>query len=411
MAEGFSVERFVHPVHEAVFAALIGILKTQEFAEKGMYGWKMRSLEERKKLADSIRRFWEKTRSDSAGRAVVPEPCAMTRPARLAGWRRRGIVAPVVEEGMPMPKPGTRPLQGEALRDGREPSVTALIQRRAGQLERQGDPQTSHEPGFQGACRLGGILATWDEQASLPLLRDLSTKCRARADRWRDQENAGRDLAGFLSQFTQIRARLGDVAALDEFAAWLRTARPGLLEHGNLTVLQPLLDHPEHPALASAARWLFNDPKSPWVPLLPEARGERPSPFQNLFASPLIVVAGFREGVLAGLADKTPLGTLERDEKGTIHRKIKNVPTSSYSSSHIDLENVAVGVEYPFRNCDELAWKLSSLEGSPRFDLFWPEARRDEALVAYVAYMKRYGDRLTTETLPGVVDFPESKRT
>ena len=34
--------------------------------------------------------------------------------------------------------------------------------------------------------------------------------------------------------------------------------------------------------------------------------------FQNLFASPLVVVAGFRAGVLAGLGDKTPLGTLVR---------------------------------------------------------------------------------------------------
>ncbi|MEJ7636664.1 MAG: hypothetical protein WKF75_01435 [Singulisphaera sp.] len=322
-----------------------------------------------------------------------------------------GIVQPDVAEGMPVPKPGTQPMKGEPLRVGRDPSVTDLMLRRARQLERTGDPQTSRDQGFAGACRMGAILASWDEKASLPLLKDLSKECRARSDRWRDeknQQNADQGLASSLAGFTQIRVRLGDLEALDEYAAWLRTTTPKMLESGTFQALQPLLSHPDHPALASAARWLFNDPKSPWVPLLPEARGQQAPHFPNPFASPLIVVAGFRESVLAGLADKAPLGTVERGENGSIQRKIKDVPTTTYGSSNLDLEGVAVGVEYPFRRCDYLASNLSGLEGCPRCDLFWPEARRDEAVAACVAYLKRFG-LVHGRGPPGMHDFPGPK--
>jgi hypothetical protein len=179
-----------------------------------------------------------------------------------------------------------------------------------------------------------------------------------------------------------------------------------MLEYGTMQALQPLLALPDHPALASAARWLFNDPKSPWVPILPEARGVTSQPFLNLVASPLIVVAGFREGVLAGLADKTPLGTVEREDSGITLCKIKDLSTTARGSSNLDLEGFAIGVEYPFRNCDYLASKLSDLEGCPRCDLFWHEKRRDEAVAACVAYIKRFGAVFTTEAPPGVHDFP-----
>src|SRR5436305_8893078 len=98
-----------------------------------------------------------------------------------------------------------------------------------------------------------------------------------------------------------------------------------MLESGALEAWLLLVTRPDHPSLASAAHWLFNDPKSPWVPLLPEARGEQAPHFQNLFASPLIVVAGFREGVLAGLADKAPLGTVAKVGEGSMQCKIQGV--------------------------------------------------------------------------------------
>ena len=259
---------------------------------------------------------------------------------------------------------------------------------------------------------MGSILASWDPQAALPLLKDLMKGCRVRSDLWLDQENPAnpdRNLASYLAQFTEIRVKLGDLGALDEYASWLRTTTPKMLEYGMFDAFPPLFAHPDHPALASAAHWLFNDPKSPWVPLLPEARGQQPPPFESLFESPLISIAGFRAGVLAGLADKTPLGTLERKSDGSIERKIKNVTTVNYGTFNAEPEGVAVGLEYPFRRCDLLASHLTAIEGSPRFNLFWPETSRDEAVAAFISYLKRFGPVFTAEKLPGVMDVPNRK--
>ncbi|WP_406698713.1 hypothetical protein V5E97_07485 [Singulisphaera sp. Ch08] len=410
----FPTNQFVHPVSEAAFAALIGILKTQAFADQRLYGWKSLDLAARKALAGSIRQFWEKTRSIS-----LPERWYRTLAddsAGQAGWLEAaaGIVSSDVAEGMPVPKPGTRPLKGEPLRTGRDPSVTALMLRRAGQLERLGNPLASEDLGFRAACQLGTILATWDEKEALPLLKDFSKKCRTRSDRWRNQPqspNADQNLAATLARFTQIRVRLGDVEALDEYAGWLRTTTPRMLEYGIFDALQPLLAQPDHPALASASRWLFNDPRSPWVPLHPEARGEPFSHWQNLFASTLMVVAGFREGVLAGLADKTPLGSVERGENGEIRLKFNKSPsiTTFSRSTGFDVEGGVAGVKYPFRNGDYLAWKLSGLQGCPRFDFFWSEARRDEAVAACATFLKRFGPLLTAEDPSGVRNFTGAK--
>ena len=123
---------------------------------------------------------------------------------------------------------------------------------------------------------MGSILASWDPQAALPLLKDLMKGCRVRSDLWLDQENPAnpdRNLASYLAQFTEVRVKLGDLGVLDEYASWLRTTTPKMLEYGMFDAFPPLFAHSDHPAVAEAAHWLFNDSKSPWVPLLPEARG------------------------------------------------------------------------------------------------------------------------------------------
>jgi hypothetical protein len=412
-SRSMTVDRFVHPVHEAAFAALIRILHTNEFANLRSYGWKPVPLAERKAQADSIRQFWEKTRSiplvERWYRTLLDDSATQARWLEAAG----GIISMDFEEGMPYPKPGSRPMKGESLRTGRDPSVTALMLQRAAQIARTGNPRTSRDLGLSGACQMATALISWNEKASLPLLQELCKQCRERSDQWLaggDRNNsADQSLASNLAKFTKIRIKLGDAEAIDDYASWLRTTTPKMLEYGTFEALKPLLDQPDQPALASAARWLFNDPKSPWVPLLPEARGQQTPHFNNLFSSSLIVVAGFREGVLASLADKTPLGTVSRTEKGSIRRKITGGGTMNSGTNNIDLSDFPPDVEHSFRNCDFVASMLSGLEGCPKCDLFWPEARRDEAVAACVTYLTRFGILLTTEAPPGAHDFPDPK--
>jgi hypothetical protein len=409
---GFSLSRFVHPVDEAAFAGLVAILQTREFDQYRSYGWKSADSASRKALAGAMRDFWQRTRSvpldDRWYKTLLDDSAGPARWLEAAG----AIIQPAAPPGAPYQKRGTRPMKGDALQAGRDPSVSTLMLRRTRDLERMGDAQNSREAGFTGACQMASILAAWDAPASLPVLKELMQECRARSDRWRDQENPAnfdRSIASSLTEFTQVRVNQGDLAALDEYAAWLRTTTPAMLEYVTFEAFQPFLAHLDQPALAAATRWLFNDPKSPWVPLIPEARGQQSPHFQNLFGSPLIVIAGFREAVLAGLADKTPLGTVTRSDKSTIERMIKNVGPTRYGPANLDPDGIPLGVEYRFRYCDYLASELSNLEGCPRFDLFWPEARRDEAVAACVAYLKKFAASFNSEPPLGVLDFPRPK--
>ena len=100
---GSSIKRFVHPVHEAAFDALTRILKTGEFANRRFYGWKTADPAARKALADSIRRFWEKTRSvplvERWYRTLLDDSAGPPRWLEAAGgsWRwtsRRACLTP-----------------------------------------------------------------------------------------------------------------------------------------------------------------------------------------------------------------------------------------------------------------------------------------------------------------------------
>ena len=395
-----SPECFVHPVHEAAFEALRSILRTgRSFNTWPTRAWLSVDPPGRKEIAGEMRQFWEKNRSvamvDRWYRTLLDDT------AGPDGWLEaaEGLIHPVDATGEQAPAAGTRPMLGEALGPERHRSVTALLVRRAAQMEPPGDDQSSDSPGFRDACQMGLALASWDERAALPILRDLMKGCRSRTDRWREQalraDGYRSQVALYLAQFAEIRVKLGDSAAFDEYADWLRSSTPIMVAYVKFDVFKPLLAYPDQPALASAARWMFNDPKSAWIPLFSEERREQILHHENLFASPLMVVAGFREAALGGLADKSPLGTVECTGGQVLTLKIKDEERNG--GARFSPKEVARGVKYPFRHCDLVAKNLSSLEGCPQIELFWPEGRRDEAVAACVAYVTKFGASLTAE--------------
>jgi|GEM_PF-3463045 len=67
LVRGLSFPRRIHPVYEAAFAALVGILKTREFDTQRLSGDKPADPAARKDLATAIRQFWQKTRSVPIG--------------------------------------------------------------------------------------------------------------------------------------------------------------------------------------------------------------------------------------------------------------------------------------------------------------------------------------------------------
>jgi hypothetical protein len=207
--------------------------------------------------------------------------------------------------------------------------------------------------------------------------------------------------AGPLAQFIRDRVDLGDASALDDYAAWLGTTTPKMLQYNPGGALIPLYLHPEHPAIARAALWMFTNPESPWLPIEPEARGVEIPSMHNFFASSLIVTAGFREGTISAMSDRSPYGTSSMRRGSTIEMRTNGGRTSMSGASAAQREGMAPGTSVPFRTCDYVASQLSELEGCPRFELFWPEARRDEAIAACVAYLKRYGGHFVNDVTPG----------
>jgi hypothetical protein len=395
-----SPECFVHPVHEAAFEALRGILRTgRSFNTWPTRAWQSVDPPGRKEIAGEMRQFWEKNRSvglvDRWYRTLLDDSAGPGRWLEAA----EGLIRPVDVKGEQAPEPGTRPLQGEALGPEQHRSVTALLVRRAAQMERPGDAQSSDSPGLRDACQMGLALASWDEKAALPILKDLMKRCRSRTDRWGKQglsaDSYRSQVALYLAQFAEIRIKLGDSAAFDEYADWLRSSTPIMVAYAKFDVFKPLLAHPDQPALASAARWMFNDSKSPWIPLFSEERTEQILQHENLFASPLMVVPAFREAALGGLANESPLGTVECTGGQVLTLKIKNEERNGGAS--FSPKEVAPGVKYPFRHCDLVAKNLSSLEGCPQIELFWEERRRAAAVAACVGYAKKFGASLTVD--------------
>jgi hypothetical protein len=412
---GMSIDRTVHPVYEAEFAALEGILKTSEF-RNARYGLRPNDLKGRTELARAMRAFWIKNRAisltDRWYRMLRDDAAGRERWSEAAG----GIVQASDNAGLIAASgprtPTARPMKGEELRSRRDPSVSELLVRRVSQIARTSDPLSMPDLNLHAACQLALSLDRWDSQAARPVLRAMMTQCLEGIDLGRQQNGqTDQGLVGFVAQFTLIRAKAGDLAALDEYAAWARKTDPKALEHQDIACFEPLWTYRDYPAIAEAARWLFNDPKSPWVPLV-RAPGSRMGFFfynGTLFASPLVRVAGFRDGLLAAMAGKSVMGTIRRGDRGTFQYKMSDGGSGSFGSNKPDLDAFQPGVDRAFRVCDYLAWQVSLLDGAPECELYWSEDRRDRAVAASAAYLKRYGDRFTAEAPGGERDFPSKK--
>ena len=410
LGRGGSLDRYVHPVVEVEFAALNRILQTAEFSKHSMANWASITPAARKELAGSIRAFWEKNRAvpllDRWYQALADDKAGAARWVEAAN----GIVAADVPPGRPRAEPGTQPMRGEPLRQGRTPSVTALLGRRIGDVGREAAPTGIYPSGLANARALATDLALWDAPAALPHLRELIRRCRAESDAWRNQPGQGsadQTWAGTIARFTELRLQQGDQSALEDYAAWLRTTSPKMLEYNTMEAFKPLIAHREAPVVAEAARWLFNDPASSWAPLRPDPLGPRELHFRNLYASPLIAVAGFRAGVIAALGDKTPAGSVEQADRQIVTRDVGGATLLIGGDAASASDEPRGPGRHPFRVADQIALKLSRLEGAPRVDLFWPEARRDEAIAASIDFLKRHADRFTATAPPGTHDFPD----
>src|SRR5262249_51183636 len=142
----------------------------------------------------------------------------------------------------------------------------------------------------------------------------------------------------------------------------------------SLAAFEPMWTYPDDPAIRDAARWLFNDPGSPWAALVRSPASRRAHFLHsNLYASPLLRAAGFRDAVLTAMANKSKLGTVRRAGPRVVQYEIPDRLRGGFSVEEADLEGVEQGVDGSFRVCDYIAWQMSPIEGSPRCELYWTE--------------------------------------
>jgi hypothetical protein len=392
-------DRFIHYVQQPAYVALTAILKTRVIpGATGSMIWN-NDPAARKEEAAAIRAYWEKNRG-------VPELERYFRTladdfATPAQWfdAAEALAQPADVKGrggsyMIPARPGGKvpPSRGEPLRGRKSPSVTELMARRVDALD-PGGPGYNISQIFE-ADRMAFFLADWDAKGALPTLRARVARL-AGLPRGPQYRTTGDDrLAIDLAEFTRLCQKGGDPGAQENYAAWVRTLTPESYGQLQPQVFEPIWRSPEHPAIAGAADALFADPASPWVTAFLRDPGRPGVDFRSaLIKSPLLGVTPFRKLVLEGLTVPMEVGSVETDAAG---KAMVRFPWGGYqySPSQDDPLRPKPGSRMSVRLADYCAYSLQGIGGLARFELYWPEAKRDELIAATAAFLKQYGARI-----------------
>lgn len=381
----FFRHRVIVSVRGAARAALENILHKEfpsDVAEIRTYWNQFRgtSLEDR----------WYRALQDETGEALQAAQ-SIIQPDNVVGVPGGFLSATLPLEAGQKPK-----FRGEILRGKKNPSVTELMLKQAvvatGEAVRQ--DQAMGVDALDLACKFTLILSEWEKPAAVSSARALMRRAiELFADERSFTMSSGHDLARALAQLTEARVKGGDPGSLAEYVTWLKSASPKKIGSYVLEVFEPLWCNPDDPAVMSAAQWLFNDEASPWSVSVTSNKTEAGYRAPELIVSPLVALRGFQEHLLRSLADTKVIGTVKTLGEGRLDVKVHTGGGGTQGGPFYDDSEAATGIEVPFRTCDYYAWKLSQLEGTPHFQLFWQEARRDEVVQKLAAFLKRYGER------------------
>jgi hypothetical protein len=392
------------PVYEPAFVAIIGILKMPfSLTDSTTKDPRNLSLDDRKALAAKVRAYWESHKSmtpperwyatlqdDKAGASawfqavdnIVQRNTEAAMPSTMFGggwWAGGGVPqgAPVV-------------LNGEPLRTKSNPSLSDLIIRRYQQLivQSRSDPSIP----FDAVGKLILALATWDGKAHLEDIREMA---EAFHERFPHEEGAFVSTLQTEATIYRKRIELGDTRALLEYADWLVAIHPNEWNDFFLTnPFQIMWHYPNEPVIQRAAEKLFGDKNSPWIPLTHVHPANEASTLTDLVTTPLIGLAAFRQEVLRRLDDRSIDGTLQISDNGNVGCMLTDDVHHDFTVGSWKGDPLVppAGSSIPLRTCDYFAYKLSSLDGFPRIELYWPQVQRDAAVAACKTALTRYGD-------------------
>lgn len=370
----FFRDRHVLSVSNAVQSALQQILHAQFQNAAGIRTyWKQNK---GVKLED---RWYATLKNDEVGADRWGEAAAnITQPENVTGVPGMGY-----SRINPMPTNAPVHMRGELLRNKTNPSVSELMARRA--LETASTRQSYNLFPLHAACEIGLHLAAWDIRASAPTAKQLVDFCRTAMES-SDQRSSWtvQRLGSFIGKLTLVRIQAGDTDALEDYAVWLKTMTPEMLESYLPDGLEPLSKFPNKKAIQTVADGLFNDPASPWSKLPWKQTGGF-----NPVESDLIKAPAFRKLLLRELDNLEVAGTMQYFAPNNVSYNLKDFGGGSRGFPWPEGENPAVGTKVEIRHCDWIAWSLSNAKRIPFFNPFEPVEKRDEAIKNAKAWIEK----------------------
>lgn len=116
---------------------------------------------------------------------------------------------------------------------------------------------------------------------------------------------------------------------------------------------------------------------SPWLPFL-KKRAEMQDLSGDFFGDQIYAISSFRKAVLNCLSDKQEYGTVEIYPNGSMNMVLRGdgpeVSRSGTFTSSVRVDLYKHGLKGTFRNCDYVAWNISSgVPGAPSCALWWSE--------------------------------------
>jgi hypothetical protein len=141
--------------------------------------------------------------------------------------------------------------------------------------------------------------------------------------------------------------------------------------------LSPFGRFPNHPSIKEASARLFRATNGDWLS----------SPhWVDLIKTRLVLNEAFRALILPALADWTKAGTIVLKADGDF--EIRTEGGSEGGLLNPDAWAPKAGEIISFRVCDNIARRLSRIDGLPILKLYWPEAKRDEVISLIVRFLK-----------------------
>ena len=277
---------------------------------------------------------------------------------------------------------------GEVLRGMKNPSVTELLIRRSDDSAKRAKHEDSPDPDWQSVCKLTFCLARWDPKAAVPAIQRRLTDLRLPDREARPRDDELQYLTPLVANMIDAGLGAGDDEVINQdYVAWLRAAWPSEMGYFEPLIFLPLWRHPDNPMMAEFARWLFLAEDSRWRSRLELS----PFTMKEAITSPLVGVSPFRELLKREFVNTTRIGDFQ------ISGNSVSFSTEQGSSGVISYYTPDVKVpksdaKRPLRACDFCAAEISQFEGSPRYEMYWPEKRRDAVRKDIAKFLDQRGN-------------------